>query len=425
MNSWNLSGPRRFSGEITVPADKSISHRSVILGALAQGETHITNFLSSEDCERTLGALELMGIQVARHSNTELTISGGALSEPDTWMDMGNSGTGTRLLAGVLAGQPFFSILTGDSSIRRRPMKRICDPLRKMGATILARHGDLAPLAIRGGGLQGIEHESPVASAQVKSCLLFAGLFAEGETVVSEPSLSRDHTERMLRAFGATLTREGTTVTLQPGAQLKGRALEIPGDLSSAAFFVVGALVARDSQIKINSVGVNPTRTGILDALGEMGASIELHNQRDVSGEPVADLVVSSSSLRGTEFGGELIPRMVDEIPILALAAAFADGDTTIRDAGELAMKESNRLSTTCDALRPFGVDVEETPDGMVIHGGRTLHAGSVESYGDHRIAMTAAIAGSVASGNSKVADTGCVATSFPSFEQLLREVTA
>ncbi len=331
MSNWTLQREKPFRGEVAPPGDKSISHRAAILGALAEGETHITNFLPSEDCLNTVRSLRLMGIRIDAHSATELTVHGGDLSEPETILDSGNSGTGLRLLAGVCAGQPFLSILTGDESIRRRPMKRICDPLRKMGATILARKGDLAPLAIRGGGLQGIEFESPVASAQVKSALLLAGLFAEGETVVKEPSLSRDHSERMLRSFGAQILCEDLTVTLKPGARLKGQPVHVPGDISSAAFFIVGALICPGSELRITNVGLNPTRTGLLDALRAMGADISVLEESEVSGEPAGTLVVRHSSReRQRVRGGRLSPGWWTEVPVLALAACFGgrrDGD--------------------------------------------------------------------------------------------------
>ncbi len=424
MSRWTLQKRGPFLGEIAPPGDKSISHRAAILGALAEGETHITNFLPSEDCLNTVRSLRMMGVRIDAHSETELTVYGGDLSEPPSILDTGNSGTGLRLLAGVCAGQPFLSILTGDESIRRRPMKRICDPLRKMGATILARKGDLAPLAIRGGGLQGIQFESPVASAQVKSAILLAGLFAEGETSVTEPSLSRDHSERMLGAFGAQIVCKDLTVTLRPGSRLKGRPVQVPGDISSAAFFIVGALICPGSELRVANVGLNPTRTGLLDSLRAMGADITVLEETEVSGEPAGTLLVRHSALRGAEFGGSLIPRMVDEVPVLALAACFAEGETVIRDAQELAVKESDRLATVTSTLTAFGADVQRTPDGMVIRGGAPLRGAAVPSYGDHRIAMMAAIAACAASGQTEVQDVDCVNTSFPGFLRMLESVT-
>jgi 3-phosphoshikimate 1-carboxyvinyltransferase len=425
MTDWTIRGVTHFSGEVTPPGDKSVSHRAVILGALADGETRIRNFLPSDDCRRTLQALQAMGLQSEATGASEIAVVGGELKEPEVPLDMGNSGTGVRLLAGVLSGQPFLSIVTGDASIRKRPMKRVCEPLRKMGATILARRGDLAPLAIRGGGLHGIDYESPVASAQVKSALLLAGLFAEEDTSVTEPSLSRDHTERMLRAFGADLTRQERSVTLKPGQPLKGRTVEVPGDLSSAAFFIVGALITPDSELRVVNVGLNPTRTGLLDALKVMGADITLSDEREVSGEPVGAILVRSSTLHGAEFGGEVIPRMIDEVPALAVAAAFADGDTVIRDAAELRVKESDRIASVSELLTGLGAAVQTSEDGMVIHGGRGLSAGCSISYGDHRLAMAAAIAAAASNGESLVRDVDCVQTSFPSFKGMFDRVTS
>ncbi len=426
MIAWRISGPKTFNGSIEVPGDKSISHRAVMIGALAEGSTHITNFLPSDDCQRTLAAFRQLGIEATQHSLTEITVFGGQLSEPNNYLDMGNSGTGVRLLAGVLAGQPFLSVITGDDSIRQRPMKRVCDPLRKMGATILSRSGDLAPMAIRGGVLSGIDYDSPVASAQVKSAVLLAGLFAEGVTSVTEPTMSRDHTERMLRAFGANLTREETRIEIKPGDTLRGREVQIPGDISSAAFFIAGALITPNSELRIKSVGVNPTRTGLLDALIVMGADITLENLTDFSGEPVADLVVKSSQLVGARFGGDIIPRMIDEIPVLALVAAFAEGDTVIEDASELRVKESDRVVTIADCLKAFGANAIAQIDGLIIHGGATLRGSqAVNSRGDHRIAMMGAIAGTAIEGETVIENTDCVSTSFPSFLSTLERSTA
>lgn len=424
MSGWTVRGKKRFRGRIRVPGDKSISHRAVIIGALASGETPVTNFLSSDDCKRTVEAFRALGVTIDERSPTDLTVHGGALSEPDNVLDMGNSGTGIRLLSGVLAGQPFLTVLTGDGSIRKRPMKRVCEPLRKMGATILARSGDLAPLAIRGGYLKGIELESPVASAQVKSSVLLAGLFADGDTCFTEPSLSRDHTERMLRAFGADLKREEPVVTLHPGSALKGRPVEVPGDISSAAFFIVGAVITPESELRIENVGVNPTRTGLLDALSAMGADVSLEDGHDASGEPVATVVARHSQLKGTRFGGSLVPRMIDEIPALSLAAAFAEGETVIEDAGELRVKESDRISAISEALRAFGARIHPQVEGLIIEGGAPLSAATANSLGDHRIAMMSAIAAASVDGESTVLDTSCVNTSFPGFYDLLQEAT-
>lgn len=424
MTRWVCKGPKCFTGSIRVPGDKSISHRALILGALAEGQTNISNFLPSDDCLRTLAALKEMGIGIEQRSETEITIAGGELQEPGQPLDMGNSGTAVRLLAGILAGQPFFSILTGDASIRKRPMKRICEPLRKMGTLILSRQGDLAPLGIRGGALKGIEYQSPVASAQVKSCVLLAGLFADGETIVSEPSLSRDHTERMLRSFGADLKREGSTVTIQPFPTLKGRAVEVPGDISSAAFFLIGALITPNSEIRIENVGLNPTRTGLLDALLEMKADISIVDKSDATGEPVGTIIARSSELKGARLGGDMIPRMIDEIPVLALAAAFAEGETVISDAAELRVKESDRITTISAELEKLGAKLIPQEDGMIVTGQGALKPGTVDSHGDHRIAMTGAIASAAIQGEVVIEDIDCVATSFPGFYSLLETCT-
>lgn len=425
MTDWRVQGPKSFRGELTPPGDKSISHRSLLLGALSEGSTHITNFLPSADCLHTLAALRDLGIRTERHAGDSLTVFGGTMSEPEVPLDMGNSGTGIRLMSGVLAGQAFLSIVTGDESIRRRPMRRICEPLRKMGASVLARSGDLAPLVIRGGGLEGIEFHSTVASAQVKSCVLLAGLSAEGPTTVFEPSLSRDHTERMLRAFGAELTREGTTVTLKPGNTLRGRDVRVPGDISSAAFFIVGALITPGSELVIRNVGLNPTRTGLLDALTAMGADITIEDREDLTGEPEGTLRVRTSRLRGATFAGDMIPRMIDEIPVLALAASFAEGETIVKDAQELRLKESDRLASITDALRRLGADVDPQPDGFIVRGRPELRGATVDSFKDHRIAMMAAIAGCAISGETQIADVDCAATSFPDFWSLLESVSA
>lgn len=425
MSNWTIRGPVTFNGRIRPPGDKSISHRAVILGAISEGETTIHNFLPSDDCQRTLQALQAMGLQSESPRPDEVAIAGGELQEPEVPLDMGNSGTGVRLLSGLLSGQPYLSIVTGDASIRRRPMKRVCDPLRKMGATILARQGDLAPLVVRGGGLRGIDYESPIASAQVKSAVLLAALAAEGPTTVTEPSLSRDHTERMLRAFGADLSREGTSVTLKPGQPLKGRSVRVPGDLSSAAFFIVGALVTRGSELRIEDVGLNPTRTGLLDALRTMGGDITVLDEREESGEPAGTIIARSSALHGCTFGGDLIPRMIDEIPALAVAAAHADGETEIREAGELRAKESDRIATVAEMLQALGADVVTQPEGMIIQGGARLKPGAISSHGDHRLAMAGAVAGASIEGETQVLDVDCVQTSFPRFKTIFDEAAA
>jgi 3-phosphoshikimate 1-carboxyvinyltransferase len=366
-----------------------------------------------------------MGISVVA-GRDELLIHGKGpegLFEPANVLDMGNSGTSARLLTGLLAGQPFFSVLTGDSSLRQRPMGRVVNPLREMGAQIAGRaRADRLPLAVLPGALKAASHTLPVASAQVKSALLLAGLFTDGVVQVTEPIRSRDHTERMLRFFGAGIETEGLRVSLKGRQALEAREVDVPGDISSAAFFIVGAIVVPGSDLRLRGVGVNPTRTGILDVLQEMGAAVVVENLREEAGEPVADLHVRHSPLKGAAIGGDLIPRLIDEIPILCVAAALADGDTVIRDARELRVKETDRIETMAVNLRKMGVEVETAPDGLVIHGGRRRMIGGVcTSFGDHRIAMSMAIAGLTAEGDTLVEDTECIETSFPDFEAMLR----
>ncbi|MDA8096218.1 MAG: 3-phosphoshikimate 1-carboxyvinyltransferase [Clostridia bacterium] len=413
-------------GTIEVPGDKSISHRAVMLGALANGRTRVTNFLRSADCLATAGCFRQLGVAV-EDRGSEVIIEGKGLhglNESLNILDAGNSGTTMRLMAGILAGQDFFSCLTGDASLRSRPMSRVTLPLTRMGATILGRaEGSLAPLAIRGGRLKSIEYRLPVASAQVKSAVLLAGLFADGPSKVWEPKPSRDHTERMLSYFGAGISRQDNQITVHPEPNLTARDVYVPGDISSAAFFIVGALITPESDLTIRNVGVNPTRTGILDVLTAMGACIEVSNAGTLNGEPTADLRVRSSRLDGTEIGGSVIPRLIDEVPVLAVAAAFAGGRTVIRDAAELKVKESDRLSTTAGELRRFGAAVTETPDGLIIEGGAALKGASCSSHGDHRIAMALAIVGLASPGETVIRDAGAVSVSFPEFADVLNSV--
>ncbi|MCL5025892.1 MAG: 3-phosphoshikimate 1-carboxyvinyltransferase, partial [Chloroflexi bacterium] len=345
------------------------------------------------------------------------------LREPPDVLDAGNSGTTTRLLSGILAGQPFLSVITGDASLRRRPMDRIAQPLRRMGATVLARAGGRLPLAISGGGLQGIEYALPVASAQVKSCILLAGLYAAGRTTVVEPAPARDHTERMLRAMGVEVSREGNRISLAGGQQPQGIDIEVPGDVSSAAYFLVAGAVVPGSEVLVENVGVNPTRPGALEALAAMGAEVALENRRDVGGEPVADLRVRGGRLRGTEIGGEIIPRLIDELPVLALAATQAEGRTLVRDAAELRVKESDRIHTVVTELQKMGARIEEQPDGFVVEGPTPLRGAGVGSYGDHRLAMSLAVAALVARGDTTISDAECVNVSFPGFMDTLDSV--
>lgn len=416
-----------FRGEIRVPGDKSITHRAIIMAALAAGKSEIRGFLKGEDCKRTLATFQAMGIEAKGWEGEVLTIHGkglAGLKEPADVLDAGNSGTTLRLLSGVLAAQPFFSVITGDDSLRRRPMKRVVEPLRSMGARIEGRgEGNYAPLAIQGGKLQGIYYQSPVASAQIKSCLLLAGLWAQGETAVNEPSLSRDHTERIFSYFNIPYERKDLAVHLRACEGFSPRPIRVPGDISSAAFFLVGALLLPDSRLLLRDVGINPTRTGILDALREMGARITVKRERLFGEEPAADLLVESSQLRGIKIGGSLIPRMIDEIPIFALAAAQAFGKTEISDAKELRVKESDRLAAIAAELVKLGVKIEEKEDGLVIHGGGALKGAKADSWGDHRLAMMLTMAGFLAKGETKIQNVTCIDTSFPQFPLLCKRL--
>ncbi|NOQ52671.1 MAG: 3-phosphoshikimate 1-carboxyvinyltransferase [Desulfuromonadaceae bacterium] len=422
--------PAKFlRGEIVVPGDKSISHRSIMFASLAKGESRVRGLLRGEDCLSTLKAFQAMGIEVVEKGEDELIIQGrglAGLQEPGDVIDCGNSGTTLRLMSGILAAQPFFSVLTGDQYLRKRPMGRVINPLRDMGARILGRDGNKkAPLAIDGGGLKPTEYHSPVASAQVKSALLLAGMQIEGTTTVYEPHLSRDHSERMLRYFGADLESFEGGARVTGRVTLEGREVEVPGDISSAAFFLVAGLIVPGSELLLKNVGVNPTRSGIIDILLQMGGSIEQLNPRELSGEPVADLLVKSSHLKGIEIGGELVPRAIDEFPVVSVAAAFAEGVTSIRDAKELRVKETDRIAAMCETLGRLGVQIESREDGMQITGGQPLQGGKVNSFGDHRIAMSMAVAALCANAEVEIEDTGCTATSLPNFWELLTKIQA
>lgn len=435
MKSLTITPGRALKGTIAVPGDKSVTHRAIILTALAEGSSTISSYCRGEDCLNTMRAFHALGVRIDETPG-QLTVHGKGfwgLSEPNGPIDCGNSGTGIRLLTGLLSGQDFFTVLTGDESIRRRPMGRVVKPLRDMGAVIAGRKGgELAPLAITGKRLHGIEYVSPVASAQVKSSLLLAGLFAEGTTRFREPRLSRDHTERMFQFFGIPLTRDGWTLVLQgrPAVGWQGHRLVIPGDFSAAAFFIVGATIVPGSDITIRSVGINPTRTGLIDVMQSMGADIQILSQREEAGEPVADLRVRSAPLKGIAIGPDLIPQTIDEFPILCVAAAVAQGDTRISGAEELRVKESDRIATMSAELKAMGAQISEKPDGMIIQGsgtagenGRLRAAAKAQSHGDHRVAMSLAIGGLTAETGMTIADTGCVETSFPNFESALSEL--
>ncbi|PIY38628.1 3-phosphoshikimate 1-carboxyvinyltransferase [Candidatus Aquicultor secundus] len=411
-----------ISGTITVPGDKSISHRSIMIGALADGVTHVTGFLAAEDCISTMRCFESLGVTIERLSDTELKIHGvglKGLKEPGDVLDVGNSGTTLRILPGILASQDqgLFVVLTGDASIRRRPTGRVVEPLRLMTAEIWGREeGNYPPLAINGSRIESIQYNLPVASAQVKTCLLLAALLAEGETEISEPAQSRDHTERMLELFGARIDSYDTTYKINGGQRLKAAPVDVPGDISSAAFFMVAASIVNDSSLRIENVGVNETRTGIIDALYEMGANILLSDQRDVSNEPRANMEIKSAQLKATILEGEIIPRLIDEIPIIAVAATQAEGRTEIRDARELRVKESDRIAALSAELRKMGAIIEELDDGMIIHGPTPLKGARVNSHGDHRIAMSLAVAALVADGETVIENSESIAISYPSF---------
>ncbi len=417
-------GPLR--GTVRVPGDKSITHRALLAGALAEGASTITGYCRGEDCLNTLRALQALGVAVEVDADA-VRVWGkglGGLTEPVQPLDCGNSGTGLRLLAGLLAGQPFFSILTGDDSLRRRPMGRIVNPLRMMGATIQGRKGgELAPLAVQGGALRGIEYQSPVSSAQIKSAVLFAGLFAEGETRFSEPAQSRDHTERMFRYLGIPLETDGERVVLRGRPAYAAKDLAVPGDLSAAAFFLVGASLVPGSEVRILNVGLNPARTGILDILGDMGAEIRIVNQREQGGEPVGDLEVAAAPLRGVTIDASQVPRMIDEFPIFCVAAALAEGRTVVTGAEELRVKETDRIHAMAAELTKLNVPIEETPDGFILRGGAAVKGATCASHGDHRVAMALAIAALTGDAPTTILDTGCIATSFPHFHDNLLEL--
>ena len=434
--SRDISRPASLGGILSVPGDKSISHRSLILNAIARGDALVQGLSGGDDVISTMRCLQAIGVNIkpagAAGSYT-VKGQGAQLTEPSDILDAGNSGTSMRLLSGILASQPFVSVITGDGSLRSRPMQRIVDPLKQMGAQIMGRQNDsLAPLVVRGGGLKGIEYDLPMASAQVKSAIMLAGLSATGDTVIHQPALSRDHTERMVTAMGGKVEENGLDLVIHP-ADLNAVDITVPGDISSAAFWIVAGLCHPNARILVRGVGLNPSRTGIMDVFQEMGAgdSLQLLDRRTEGGEPVADILVTSTELHGVEIGGDLIPRLLDEVPVLAVAACFATGDTVIRDAAELRVKESDRIATTVSELTLLGASIEATGDGMVIHGKGSgpgvLNGADCESHNDHRLAMAMAVAGLLAEGETTVHGAADASVSYPDFwqdlELLLQDV--
>lgn len=415
-----------LEGEVTVPGDKSISHRIVMMGAIADGISEADGFLTGSDCLSTIGCFRAMGADI-KNAGDHVVIHGvglHGLKKPSGTLNTGNSGTTTRIMSGLLAPQPFTSLVNGDESVDKRPMNRIMIPLRQMGAHIDSIRGnDCAPLIIEGQKLKGIQYHSPVASAQVKSCIMMAGLYADGKTRVYEPEKSRNHTELMLRAFGADVSETPEYSEVSPVKKLTGIRMTIPGDISSAVYFIVAGLITEGSEITVKNVGINPTRDGIIETLENMGADITLENKKISGGEPVADITVRSCTLHGTEIYGAVIPRMIDEIPTIALAACFADGTTVIRDAAELKVKESDRISVMTSELKKMGADITATDDGFIIHGGRPLHGAHIDPRRDHRIAMTMAVAGLAADGETVIEDPDCVNISYPDFFKTLAKL--
>jgi len=412
---------------VSVPGDKSVSHRAIMLGSIAEGTTEVSGFLAGEDCLATMGAFRRMGVTIERTAETELVVHGAGLhglQPPGDDLDLGNSGTAMRLMAGVLAGQDFAATLTGDASLTARPMQRVITPLRRMGADITSRDGK-PPLRIRGNPrLDAIDYALPMASAQVKSAILLAGLYAQGRTAVTEPAVTRDHTERMLRAMGVPVVARNGRISLEGPARLRACPVQVPADLSSAAFVILAALLAGDADILIRNVGVNPTRTGVIDILRAMGGTVTRENPRNLGEEPVADIRVRSSALRGIEVDPSLVSLAIDEFPVLFVAAGAADGATRFTGIGELRVKESDRIAAMATGLRALGIRVEESDDGAIVHGGR-FAGGEVQSCGDHRIAMSFAVAGTVAEGPVTVHDVAAVETSFPGFEACLASLGA
>lgn len=426
MNTKTLQTDiQSLCGEISIPGDKSVSHRSIMFGALSEGETVITNFLPGADCLSTIACFQKLGVTIEQNGKQVRVIGKGfkGLIEPKEVLDVGNSGTTIRLMMGILAGQDFSAVLAGDQSIAKRTMTRVVKPLLEMGTRIDGRNnGEFAPLHIRGGKLQPITYVLPVASAQVKSAILLAGLQAEGETVVIEPEETRDHTERMICQFGGQVVKDGNAIKVQGHQELKGTEVHVPGDISSAAFFMVAAAITDNSEVVLKNVGLNPTRTGIIEVMQNMGANLTVE-ELPSTGEPVGHITIRSSKLKGTTISGKLIPRLIDELPIIALLATQAEGTTIIKDAAELKVKETNRIDTVAHELSLLGADVTPTDDGLIIQGGTQLHGGNVTSYGDHRIGMMLAIAALIAKGKIELNDPSAIDVSYPEFFEHLNQL--
>lgn len=410
---------QRLAGRTGVPGDKSISHRAVMFGALGKGATQVRGWLAAGDTEASLASVQQLGVQVERHTKHELTIRGGQLYPPQGPLNLVNAGTGIRLIAGIMCGQPFESVLDGSEQLRRRPMKRILTPLQMMGADIRATN-DRAPLTIKPAPLHGIKYDMPMASAQVKSAVLLAGLFARGATAVVQPGPARDHTERMLGAMGVDISSDGTTIVLNPNGDLRPLDLTVPGDISSAAFLIVAALLVPGSDITLTGINLNPTRTGIIDVLKAMGADITVTETGLEAGEPVGEIRVRHSELKGTQVGGKVVVEMIDEFPILMVAALHATGQTVVRDAQELRVKETDRISVMAGELAKMGADITETPDGFIIDGPQKLNGAIVDGHDDHRVSMSLSVAGLVAEGDTTVLDAKCAGDSFPAFAETL-----
>ena len=419
-----ITKAKSLKGEITVPGDKSISHRGVMFGAISEGITELTGFLDGADCRSTISCFRAMGIDISQDKDHVVIHGKGlhGLTAPSNMLDVGNSGTTTRLISGILAGQPFISSLNGDESIQKRPMGRIITPLTQMGAHIKSiKDNGCAPLEIGGRQLHSIHYDSPVASAQVKSCVLLAGLYADGITSVTEPVVSRNHTELMLSGFGADIKTNGLTASIEGSPKLIGQKINVPGDISSAAYFIVAGLICPNADLLIKNVNTNPTRAGIIKVAQSMGGNIELINERIISGEPVADIHVTTSQLTGCEISGDIIPTLIDEIPVIAVMAACAKGTTIVKDAAELKVKESDRIATVTENLKAMGADVTATDDGMIINGGNALRGTTIKTYKDHRIAMSFAIAGLIADGETTFDDENCPVISYPNFFETIK----